>query len=411
MLRSLILILSLVPLALAGQPIEMSVSSRLANDPASTAILVSNQYGVLRYYKILEEELQEDFSVTVNRRLGEELSLTLVRAVEDNGFFAFENATYCGLSDGAHIDRVNEEEEEGARVFRQVEIFVDGVNAVEEVVATGPVAMEPIYRIIGGRLFVAFSAPPYNGMLLLFKVNEEENYRYFYTPLGEESLFELALPDLKTDLTEHRVNLPKDGEWKGSIQAYDGNSGQYFWVYNSDQMLRAAKEPFITAYIPGEVPPAQYELQLSSTGPDGFAYYGRYKTLPSQLEDFFFDPLFVENQSKAFRFKVTEEEVGQFYEVDYVYEAGRGIPDSRWKIFGAVSRPADVDFILPDIPEDLNALLPSLDRLLEPTTAVKRMLRCTQECDYDFSKKPYLLESKEWRMEHGVQARSQQTEF
>lgn len=410
MLRSLIAIFGLLPLALAGQPIEMNVSSQLVNDPSSAAILVSNQYGVLRYYQVLGEEQKEDLSFTVNRRLGEQLALTLVRAVEDNGFFAFENVTYSNLNDGAYIDQVKNEEE-GTRVFRQVELYVDGVSAVEEVIVTGPVAMQPVYRIIGGRLFAAFSAPPYNGMMVLFKVNGESTYRYFYSSASEESRFELSLAGLKTGLAEHRVSLPKDGDWEGSIQAYDGGAGQYFWVYNSERMLKPFKQQHITAYLPQEAEITHFELKLAHPGPDGYAYYGRYETLPGQLEDFSFDPLFTENESKAFRFKAGEEEVGQFYEVTYAYQEGRGIPDSHWRVFGAVEQAGEVDFILPDIPAELYDVLPVLDLLLEPGAATKRMLRCTRECDYDFSRKPYLLQSEEWRIEHSLQSRSQETEF
>ena len=410
MFRSLIIFFGFLPLALAGQPIQMTLSSRLINDPGSSAILVSNQYGVLRYYQVLGEERQEDLSITVNQRIGEQLSLTVVQAVEDNGFFAFNNVTYRNLSSGAYIDQVNEEED-GARVYRQIEFFVDGVSAVEEVIVTGPVAMQPVYRIIGGRLFVAFSAPPYNGMLVLFKVNGEENFRHFYTSVGEQSIYELSLADLSSGLTEHKISLPKDGDWEGAIQAFDGGTGQYFWVYNSERMLKLFKRQYLTAYIPQEAEITHFELDLDHPGADGYSYYGRYETLPHQLEDFFFDPLFTENESKAFRFKVTEEEVGQFYEVDYTYQAGRGIPDSHWRILGAVGQAGEVDFILPDIPAELYEVLPVLDLLLEPSTAVKRMLRCTRECEYDFSQKPYLLQRKEWRIEHGIQARSQETEF
>lgn len=410
MLRSLIIIFGFLPLALAGQPIQMSLSTQIINDPSSAAILVSNQYGVLRYYQILEEERAEDLSITVNQRIGEQLALTLVRAVEDNGFFAFKNVTYRGLSSGAYIDKAGEEEE-GTQVYQPVEIYVNGVSAVEDVIITGPVALQPIYRIVGGRLFVAFSARPYNGMLVLFKVNGEESYRYLYTGFTEGSRYELSLEGLKTGLAEHRINLPRDGEWEGSIRAYDGSTGQYFRVYNSEQMRKPSGQKYITAYIPPEAEITHFELELAHPGSDGYTYYGRYEKLPNQLEDFLFDPLFTENESKAFRFKVAEEEVGQFYEVAYVYEGGRGIPDSHWQVFGAVGQPGEVDFILPDIPAELYDVLPILDLLLEPSSAVKRMLRCTRECDYDFSKKPHLLQSKEWRIEHGVQARSQETEF
>ena len=411
MLRSLIFIIGFLPLALAAQPIQLTISSQLINDPASSAILVSNQYGVLRFYKLLKEEQKEDLSFTVQQRLGEQLALTLVRAKEDNGFFAFDNLTYRNLSSGSYIDKVDEEDEEGTRVFKQVEVFVDGVFAVEDVIVTGPVAMQPVYRIISGRLFVAFSAPPYNGIQVLFKVNEEENYRYLYTPPGEDSRYDLSLAELKTNLTEHKISLPKDGDWEGSIQAYDGNTGQYLWVYNSNAMRKVYKQQYITAYIPQEAEITHFNLQLSSTGADGYSYFGRYEALPYQLEDFFFDPLFTENQSKAFRFKVLEEEVGQYYEVDYNYEGGRGIPDSQWRIYGAIKQAGEVDFILPDIPAELNDLLPVVDQLMEPTSAEKRMLRCTRDCDFDFSKKPYLLQDTDWRIEHGVQARSQEQEF
>ncbi|MCB0596321.1 MAG: hypothetical protein H6557_06930 [Lewinellaceae bacterium] len=411
MFRSLILIFGFLPLAVGAQPIQMSIAAQLVNDPASSAILVSNQYGVLRYYHVLGEAQEQDLSFSINRRIGEQLSLTLVRAVEDNGFFAFDNITYCNLSNGAYIGKVAEEEEEGTRVFKQIELFVDGVSAVEDVIVTGEVAMQPVYRIIGGRLFVAFSAPPYSGMLLLFKVNEEENYRYFYTMPEENSRYDLSLADLKTDLAEQKISLPKGGDWEGNIQAYDGNTGQYLWVYNGERMRKPFNQEYISAYVPGRASITHFNLELASAGADGYSYYGRYESLPSRLEDFFFDPLFAENQSKAFRFKVSEEEVGQFYEVAYNYEGGRGIPDSHWRVFGAVGQPGEVDFILPDIPAELYDVLPVLDLLLEPTSAVKRMLRCTQDCDYDFSKKPYLLQSVEWQIEHGVQARSQEQDF
>jgi len=410
MIRFLILIFACLPLALPGQPIQLTLTSRLVNDPNTTAILVNNQYGVLRYYKLLEEEQAGDFSFTVDQRLGEQLALTLVRQAEDNGLFSFDNITYRDLSGGAVIDKVNVEEE-GARVYQQVEIFVNDVSAVEEVIVTGPVAMQPVYRVIGGRLFVAFSAPRYLGMMVLFKVNEEPGYRCFQTTLDESSRFELNLSDLETKLLEHRISLPKDGGWTGNIQAYDEELGQYFWVYNGERMRKPEKQPFITAYIPGEESPAHFNLELASAGADAYAYYGRYESLPDQLDDFFFDPLFAENQSKAFRFKVSEEEVGRFYEVAYTYEAGGGIPASRWRTFGALSQAGELDFILPDIPAELYGVMPELDLLEEPSTAVKRLFRCTRDCTYDFSRKPHLLQDTDWRIEHGVQARSQEVEF
>ncbi len=411
MLRSLILALAFLPLALAGQPLQLTLASRLVNDPNATAILVSNQYGVLRYYKLLEEEQAEDLSFSVNQRLGEQLALTLVRQTEDNGLFAFDNITYRGVSDGAFIDKAEEEEEEGERVYQQVEIFVDGVSAVEEVVVTGPVALQPVYRIIGGRLFVAFSAPRYLGVMVLFKVNQEENYRYLYLNLDEGSRFETSLGGLKPDLTAHRIGLPKDGEWAGAIQAYDGERGQYVWVYNSEQMRKPERQQHITAYLPGAGNLAHFNLELFGSGADGYAFYGRYEALPGRLEPFFFDPLFMENESKAFRFKTSEEEVGHYYEVAYSYTSGQGAPASRWRVYGAVRQAGEVDFILPDIPAELYGVLPELDLLEAPAAAVKRMMRCTRNCDYDFSRKPHLLQSREWRMEHALQARSQETVF
>ena len=412
MLRSLILVFGFLPLFLAAQPVRFNLSAPLVNDPAASAILVSNQYGVLRYYKVLEEEQPEGLSFDVNRRLGEQLSLTVIRAIEDNGFFAFENTTYCHLSSGASIEKVASDAEEGGpRAFRQVELYVDGVSAVEDVVVTGPVAMQPVYRIIGGRLFVAFSAQPYNGLLALFKVNGEQRYRYFYATEGEQSRYDLSLAELKTDFVEQKISLPKDGDWEGTIQAYDGNTGQYFWAYNSERMRKPFNQQHITAYLPGEAAITHFNLQLSHPGADSYAYYGRYETLPDTLPAFFFDPLFAENESKAFRFKVSEEELGQFYEVDYAYEGGRGVPGSHWRIFGAVGQAGEVDFILPDIPAELYELMPFLDKLLEPTTATKRMLRCTRDCDYDFSRQPHLLRNEEWRVEHGVQVRGQEQEF
>ena len=65
-----------------------------------------------------------------------------------------------------------------------------------------------------------------------------------------------------------------------------------------------------------------------------------------------------------------------------------------------------VDFILPDIPEELYEIIPELAEIASPIAIDKNSFYCTQYCDdYDFSARPALLENPKWRMRHGMVAR------
>ena len=49
--RLLLILLCAFPFSLSAQPIRITLTEATMNEPGNRAVLVSNQYGVLRYYK------------------------------------------------------------------------------------------------------------------------------------------------------------------------------------------------------------------------------------------------------------------------------------------------------------------------------------------------------------------------
>ncbi len=411
MLRALIFFILFAPVLLAGQPIQFSLSPELASDDKLLALLVSNQYGVLRFYKIMEEgENKDGLTFSVQRRLGEELALTLVEEREESGYFTFRNTTYRNLSNGVQIGKTEPPVSAEPR-YRLVGIAVEGVDGVEEVVVPAPVGIKLEYQVRSGNLAISFSVAEEADVFVLIRLKGEDSYRYFYAPQDEDNLFTTSASQLKTDLVPHAISLPKSGSWEGSINARNTQTGKKCWVYNSSQMGNGRAGSMVAAYLPGGQTLTDFQLQLSHPGPDSYQFYGQYKEeLPAILSAFEFDPLLTGQESKAFKFKVEEEQLGRFFEVSYRYDLGAGL-DAHWNIWGAMETAGEVDFILPDLPAELSRMIPELEALAQPVSVVKRSLRCTENCDYDFSLQPHLLQREQWCLEHGVQVRGQEVEF
>ena len=409
--RLLLILLCAFPFSLSAQPIRITLTEATMNEPGNRAVLVSNQYGVLRYYKPLSKKdaKNEAFSFEANQRLGERLSLTLVREVDGGGIFGFENTTYCNLANGALIDAPAEEG--GETAYESVEFSISGVRGAEEVIVLSPVEEGAEYRIDRQRLLLNFRALASADIFVLFKLNGSEDYLYYYGPGGKANRIDLDIADLKSGVVTRDIALPSMHFWYGDIKGYQSGSDKPCYLYNSSQLKALRPQNSIRVYLPPGLEWKHFDLELFNLGTDKFGFYNRYlNKLPDSLGAVGFNPLLADHQSKAFRFQTTAEEIGQFYAISYTYSLANQMPAS-WQVYGLVEKAGEVDFILPDLPEDLLEALPELRILPEPAAITKSLFRCARCEDYDFRLEPAKLQQENWRLEKGLVERAQFLEF
>lgn len=400
-----------VALAATGQPQHFTLTEATMKVTGNRAVLVSNQYGVLRYAKLLEKgsAVEGPLSFDVLPRLGEQLALTLVREIDGGGIFGFENTTYCNLADGVVVDAPVVQEDKGE--YRQVEFSVIGVEGAEEVIVLSPLEDGVEYHVDRGRLALSFRALTSADIYVLFKLKGHDGYLYYYSPMQPANRIALDVKALKSGVLQQEIGLPTTQVWDGYIKAYRKGSDIPCYVYNSSQLRAITPRTSIRAFLPPGQDWDHFDLVLTNLQSDKYGYYNRYQdSLPDALGTLDFDPLFTDHQSKAFRFKTTEKEAGQYYQATYTYSLRNQMP-ARWQVFGQVGQPGEVDFFLPDLPETLLNILPELHILPNPDAITKAFLRCARCNDYTFQLAPAALQQEEWRLKNGVVERGQWTEF
>lgn len=408
-----LLLLCALPLAATlAQPLRFSISEELAQTPGLKAVLVSNQYGVLRYYHPWQaNQERKALSFEVNQRLGESLSLTTIREVEENGLYRFLNTTYCQLADGAVIgapDTGQDAIQPGS--YQNIELIIAGVSTVEDVLVLSPIQGWPEYRIDRQGLVISFRASEADDLSVILKINGWDNYQAYYGPPGNRRRIETDTSQLVPNVATAVIALPAKYFWDGSVKAFPGGGKRPYYAFNSTQPK--ATEPYdtIRVFLPA-LAWEHFELDISNQSSAVFRYQNRFREkLPAALETFDFNPLLDDSQSKAFRFKTEAAEAGQFYAITYAYSL-YGEKDASWQIWGQVGQAGEVDFILPDLPDDLLQALPELRALSKPTAVRKSMSRCIDCQGYDFRKAPAALQKREWRLEKGLISQEQELEF
>lgn len=392
----------LLAMPLGAQNLTLSVSQKRLQSEDLKAIMVSNQYGVLRYFAFAGQLPKDSAHVfKVRQRIGESLALTLVEEVEDQGFYSFENTTYIGLSDGAVVGAVSEAEREIE--YRPFQVRVAGVDGIEEFQLFGPLARRPEYRVSNGSLNIKAALADSAGIFALMRFPGEGRLRHFTSPMTADNRFELSREGLGQTVYMGKIALPYRAEWKGAIKGL--RNGYEFHLFNSAQKPAGVTDT-LRYLLPAGVNFDSLSLLLSDINGKGIAFYGSYKqNLPSRLDTFDFEPSFIRSESKSFTFGAGLGE-GQYYVTSYYYRIGPNRPLASWHLWGAMEGRDIVDFILPDLPEELYEIIPELAEVASPIAIDKNSFFCTQYCDdYDFSKRPALLETPKWRMHHGMVAR------
>ncbi|MEQ8706478.1 MAG: hypothetical protein RIC19_21275 [Phaeodactylibacter sp.] len=395
-------ILLLLTALLPAQTLTLSVDKDRLQSEDLKAIMVSNQYGVLRYFAFAGQ-LPKDSSHTfqVRQRVGEALALTLVEQVEDQGYYSFENTTYIGLKDGAIVGSVNARAK--APNYRPFNVRVADVNGVEEFQLFGPLTRRPEYRVNRGILNISAKLEDDAGIFAVMRLPGENFLRHFTSPMTADNNFELSREGLGKTVYMGKIAMPYKTEWQGTVKGL--KDGAEFHLFNSAQGQSVATDT-IRYFLPGGVNFDSLTLFLSDINNKGIALYGTYKeALPARIDTFSFEPSFLRSESKSFTFAAGSDE-GQHYAISYYYSLGQGRPLASWHLWGKMEGMDQVDFILPDIPEELYEIIPELAEIASPIAIDKNSFFCTQYCDdYDFSVRPALLETPKWRMRHGMVAR------
>ena len=385
-----------------GQTLALSISKDRLQTQDLKAIMVSNQYGVIRYFAFAGK-LSKDSTHTfqVRKRLGETLALTLVEEVEEEGYYSFRNSTYIGLENESVIG-VAVAEKKGTN-YRPFNVRIADVTGVEEFQLFGPLARRPEYRVSRGVLNIGAKLEESSGIFAVMRLPGENFLRHFTSPMTADNNFELSREGLGKTVYMGQVVLPYKTEWNGTIKGI--KDGAAFHLFNSAQKGGGVTDT-IRYFVPGGVNFDSLTLSLSDISDKGIVLYGSYKdAVPSQIDTFQFEPGFERAESKSFTFS-TQEEEGQYFAVSYYYSLGEGMPLAKWHLWGATGNAGQVDFILPDIPEELYEIIPELAEVAAPIAIDKTSFFCTQRCDdYDFGKRPALLENEAWRMQHGIIAR------
>lgn len=389
-------------LPMLAQTLTLSVSKNRLQSEDLKAIMVSNQYGVLRYFAFAGQ-LPEDSTHTfkVRQRIGESLALTLVEEVEAQGAYSFENTTYVGVKDGAVIGAVAAQRKD--QNYRPFNVRVADVNGVEEFQLFGPLSRRPEYRVSRGVLNISASLADSAGIFAVMRLPGENFLRHFTSPMTADNNFELSRAGLGQTVYMGKIAMPYKTEWQGTIKGM--KDGHEFHLFNSGQKQVGTTDT-IRYFLPGGVDFDSLSLLLSDINNKGIVHYGHYReTLPTKLNTFKFEPDFNRSESKSFTFSAWEDE-GQYYAVSYYYSLGQNRPLASWHLWGEMAGENQVDFILPDIPEELYEIIPELAEVAAPIAIDKNSFFCTQYCeDYDFGKRPAVLEDPNWRMRHGMVAR------
>ncbi len=390
-------------MAAGAQPVELTIAKERLASEGLKAVMVSNQYGVLRYFAFAKSlERDSNFTFSVRRRIGEQLALTFVNEVEDGGYYSFRNTTYANLQDGAVIGQPSPFMTD-ATTYRPVEVNIAGVEGVEEFTMFGPQGRRPEYRVNKGILRIRGFQADSTGLFMAMRFPGEQRFRHFVSNMTADNQFSLSTEGLGEAVLRGRMGLPAKAEWKGTIRGW--KNGQPFYLYNSAQQSRGATDT-VDYLLPGGVNFDSITYFLAGLEDAGMAFYGSAAAnLPSHIDGFPFEPSFESVESKGFRFS-TAAEKGGFFAISYYYSMGEGKPLPSWHIWGELPKEGDVDFILPDLPVELYEMLPELEEVARPIAVDKNSFRLSREpSGYQFGLAPAALEDLAFRLHNGLQAR------
>lgn len=392
-----------------AQPIKITVEQAVLEEEGLKAIMVSNQYGVLRYFAF-QHKLEQDsaYSFSVMQRRGERLAFTMVKEEDRDGLFSFSNTTYTGLKDGTVI-RLPNQTLEGRPAFQSVDIRVEGAMGAKDVKLMGPLGKRTVYTRNREDLKIEGLQKENTGILALIQLPEEERYRYFISPMDEKNQFTVPTQALGDSVAFRKLAMPYSGEWQGRITAY--RDGVPYYLYLQSQ-AGADKVDSISYISPVGERFDSVQLMLSSLKEEGNVYFGTYDgRVPERLSSFRFGKEFSSLGSKGFTFPAQEEE-GDYYAVSYYYSLGEGMPIPSWHIWGTVSEQDTVDFILPDLPAELYEMIPELNEVANPIAVDKTGFKCMRDCKVlNYGKDPASLSDSSKRFQHSLATRRKLRDF
>lgn len=396
-------LLAFLPVAAVfSQPLQITVERAVLDQEGLKALMVSNQYGVLRYFAFqhkLEKGSAHTFSVL--RRRGEQLALTLVSEEDKDGLFSFSNTTYTHLGDSARI-RLPKIQSPSRSAFRTVDLTVEKMQGAKDVKLLGPLGKRTAYSMSGSDLKVRGLLKEGSGVFALVQLPDEKKYRYFMSRMDRTNRFTVPVQQLGDSVAYRRIEMPYADRWEGQITGM--LDGVPYYLFFQPRPL-SEKSAYLQYAWPVDTRFDSTLLRLTALKEEGNAYFGTYRELPEKLPSFRFVEDFSSLESKGFTFAAAEEE-GDYYAVSYYYSLGEGMPIPNWHIWGPTKGRDTVDFILPDLPAELYEMMPELNEVVAPIAVDKTSFRCTMNCEnYDYAKAPAALQDFDWRLRHNLISR------
>ncbi len=398
-----IVLLACLPVgAVLCQPLQITVDRAVLEQEGLKALMVSNQYGVLRYFTFqhkLETDSAHVFSVM--RRRGEQLALTLVNEEDRDGLFSFYNTTYTQLKDGARI-RLPNKQSATRPAFETVNLTVEGVRGAQDVKLLGPLGKRTAYSMSGTNLEIGGLLQEGSGILALIQFPGEEKYRYYMNSMDRDNSFTVPVQQLGDSVAYRRLEMPYADRWKGQITGMRG--GVPYYLFFQPQPPSAKSGVVRYAWPVGERFDST-RVRLTALKEEGSAYFGTYDELPDKLPSFRFVKDFSSLESKGFTFAAAEGQ-SDYYAVSYYYSLGEGMPIPSWHVWGPSNDRDTVDFILPDLPAELFEMIPELNEVAAPIAVDKTGFLCTRNCEtYIYGKDPAALQDTDWRFYHNFVTR------
>jgi|GEM_PF-5411354 len=395
-----------------AEPINITISQRILDDKKSLMVLVNNQHGVLRHYFHLNTVPSgEDYSFQVDRKVGEELSVTIVGLTSSHKMQWFNNVTYLGIQDNAYIDKSYDPDWEEKTTIKTT-IRIHGVRSVEYFFPVSTVKPQ----IFNGMLNYEYSRYKKDDVFLMMKINKVNSYKCYYSS-DTKPLHEIQNHQLSTNYISKNLEMPHADKWLGCIRAYysDDNRSVPGYCHNIAKELEEAS--IISAHFPGNQDFVKYRFNLYSADLiDQFAYYFETTTWPDKVPEMAIEKVsFVAVEPESCKFAKPGN--GNFFQVHYAFETneveflGAAKPASSWDIVGLFDEDTEVEVVIPQLPDDIARLYPFLDQINYPLYSKVTFFYSPELTDSNYWIEPYTVRDRNWLTNNNFQSRQHYYKF
>ncbi len=391
---------------LDSEEVSITLTSELIQNIINHAVIISNQEGeILDGFLFSEVNSAQDLVITVNKMLGDILSLTIIKespVVPFDPFNpnepdkkTFKNTTYTHLQDGTLIDQYSFQSV--ISTFDSLDVIITGINNLDTFRVDAPNSMNLSYSYENNALNLKFNKSGNADAIVLVKANGEDNYRYYYYS-GSDSFLEIDFEEMEENPLEYKVQMPEIGEWLGYVIAKNTETGKYCWLYNVQ--IWQGETKWITLYLPNNMSFTDYDFSLTNASPYGMGFHQRFEALPTQIPKLNFDHVVDSVTTNGYSFQNMGQ--GDYYRMKYLFNSEVFINEvhfvSSWEIIGRTE--ADIAFTFPTLPPSIVSDIPSLSYLNAPHSCQLKIVK-KENITSTIWLEPYHVFEREWQLANG----------